>query len=477
MRMNVEVPASVLAVLAMGASSFGSIFNDGNPDLVLEKHRGRQTELLEQSNAILAKADSEERELTTEESTAIENNDAEINRLDAECGRREALNAHNARFKKPNGRKTDPDPTPADPRPNNAVIPGVPGVPRAPFTNTVGNHGFGNAGEFLMAVVKAGIQGAIPDNRLRAATLSTVSTEGVGADGGFAVPPDFLSTIMGKETPLESLFGRCWQVPINGNSFTMPIDMTTPWQASGGIQAYWESETAAATQSKVSLEQVTVRASKLRALVPVTEEALEDAPSLAAYISRRAPEIIDYRISHAITWGNGVGKPLGFMGSPALVTQAAVGGQTADTINATNVAAMFGRLPANSIANAVWLIYPGAWHQLPLMSIGQMPVWLPPSGLAAAPFGTLMGRPVIPHQVCAPLGDIGDIMLVDLRNYLTVVKSGGVKSETSIHLWFDQDTTAFKFSIRLGGMPWWSTSTAAREGTFAQSPFITLAAR
>ena len=175
--------------------------------------------------------------------------------------------------------------------------------------------------------------------------------------------------------------------------------------------------------------------------------------------------------------GNGVGQPLGFLNSPALVTVAAESGQTADTIVAANVVKMYAAMPSRNRMNAIWLIHPDAEPQLSLMTLGQMPVYLPPGGLSNNPYGTLFGRPVIPHQVCETVGDVFDIGFVDLSQYLALIKAGGLKSQTSIHLWFDQDLTAFKFTLRIGGQPWWASSVASRDGSFALSPFVTLAAR
>jgi HK97 family phage major capsid protein len=160
-----------------------------------------------------------------------------------------------------------------------------------------------------------------------------------------------------------------------------------------------------------------------------------------------------------------------------MISQAKVSGQTADTIVAANCTEMASRLPVQSRVNAVWLIHPDAEPQLPLMTIGDQPIFMPPGGLRDTPFGRLLGRPVIPHQVCQTVGDEGDIMLVDLSQYLTAIKAGGLRAETSIHLWFDQDLTAFRFIVRVAGQPWWSEVTTADNGTFTQSPFVTLAER
>ena len=106
---------------------------------------------------------------------------------------------------------------------------------------------------------------------------TTVSTEGTGADGGFAVPPGFQTEIMEKVMSEESLLGRANVVETAGNSFSFPKDETTPWQSSGGLRAYWESEGHQLTQSKVALEVEDLRLNKLTALIPVTSELMEDA--------------------------------------------------------------------------------------------------------------------------------------------------------------------------------------------------------
>ena len=350
-------------------------------------------------------------------------------------------------------------------------------VPASPKIND-GMCGFNNLGEFAVSVFKGSKRGSEVDNRLIQANATTYGNESVGADGGFAVIPDARSAIMSKVFSEDSLLARTDRMTTSSNTITMPTDMTSPWQSTGGIQASWESEGAVIDKSKISLEQTATRLHKLGAIVPVTEELLEDAPSLGTYLARKVAEKFDFKISHALAWGTGVGQPKGWMNSPALVTQAAENAQTADTINATNIVKMLSRLPTQNRTNAVWLIHPDAESQLPLMTIGNMPVYMPPGGLSAAPFGTLLGRPVIPHQICETVGDLGDIMLVDPSSYLTVTKiGGGLRSDVSMHVYFEQDIRAFKFTIRVAGMPWWSTSTTSRDGSFTQSPFVTLAAR
>jgi HK97 family phage major capsid protein len=491
LKRSTVVPASVVALLVLGAPANAIFLND--VDVTIQAHRDRQSELVEAQTTIVATADAESRELTVEEKTQLDELSAEFERLDGEIDRRTRAQAQFDSLNASRGRQAAPDPTidePAAPplaagpggRPSNAAPPGR--VPAAPRVSANGNFGFRNFGEFAFAVRNANPKfGQTPDQRLiKNASATTYGSEGSGADGGFAVPPDFRSDIMTKVFGEDSLVGRTDRQVTSSNQITIPMDMSTPWDTTGGIQAYWTSEAAAITQSKPVLEEVTVKAHKLAVLVPVTEELAEDAPALDGYLRRKVPEKMDFKISNALVRGNGVGQPLGFLNSPCLATVAAET-QSADTIVAANVLKMFAAMPVQSRATAVWLIHPDAEPQLPLLTIGDQAVYMPAGGLRGSPFGLLLGRPVIPHQVCETVGDLGDILFVDFNQYLTLSKTGGgrdtngARTDVSMHLWFDQDLVAYKTTIRLGGQPWWSEATSSRDGSFAQSPFVALAAR
>ena len=85
-----------------------------------------------------------------------------------------------------------------------------------------------------------------------------------------------------------------------------------------------------------------------------------------------------------------------------------------------------------------------------------------------------MGRPLIPIESASTLGDKGDIILADLSQYLSVTKTGGVRSDVSMHLFFDTDHTAYKFTMRLGGQPWWASAITPQNSSNTRSCFVTL---
>lgn len=426
----------------------------------VEKLLERQTELAAANQKIFADANGK---LTDEQRKIFDANEAEIAALEGDVTRAKAAAERVAKLQNGAGRKTEP----------------------ARITSPVKNpadektFGFESFGAFARVVANAsrGLGGDVRLDRFKAASLSTYGSEGVGADGGFAVPPEYsaeIARLIGGQSSLYQLTDRQTTA---SNQVVIPVDQTSDWQTSGGIQAYWESEASAIAQSKPSFENRSVRLHKLAALVPVTDEMLEDAPGIDSYLRSKVPAKMDFKLSHAIVWGTGAGQPQGIQNAASLVSVAKESGQTADTINATNVLKMYARMPADGLANAVWLIHPDALPQLPLMTIGNFPAYVPPGGMTGNVFGTLLGRPVIPHQVCETVGDLGDIMFVDFSKYLTVTKSTGVVAETSMHLWFDQNATAFRFTMRVAGQPWLSSTITQRDGSNAQSYYVTLAER
>lgn len=106
-----------------------------------------------------------------------------------------------------------------------------------------------------------------------------------------------------------------------------------------------------------------------------------------------------------------------------------------------------------------------------------VPVYLPPGGLNDTPYGSLMGRPVIPMLGgSSQLGDEGDIMFVDFFYYHAALKSGteGVRRAVSTHVYFDRDKTAFKFTFRMDGKCPYKSPVITEFGNHSMSGFVTL---
>lgn len=442
--------------------------------------QAKLSELNEDMKSIQVRADAEGRDLTEDEVADFDGMFNEFERTEQEIDRKTKLQAQQAKLEMGVGRKSEPDlnnPDAPSPAASNLTPSVTGGYPVGAADR--GKWGWRSLGEFAAGVKRACMPNARPDDRLMNAP-TTVGNENTGADGGFAVPPDFQTTINQKVMGEESLLARTDQMTSSTNNMTIPKDETTPW-GSTGIQSYWEGENDQLTQSKPALKQTNIRLNKLTALVPMTDELLDDAPAMTAYLNRKVPEVFTSKLNLAIVQGNGVGQPLGIMNGGDLVTVAKESGQAADTILHYNIVNMYSRMYAPSRANAVWLINQDIEPQLNLLAFRDTaaagPAYMPPGGLSATPYGTLMGRPVLPLEALETVGDLGDIIFADMNQYLTIMKTGGIRSDVSIHLWFDYDTVAFKFIFRVAGQPHWSSTIAKRDGSNTLAHFVTLAER
>jgi HK97 family phage major capsid protein len=335
--------------------------------------------------------------------------------------------------------------------------------------------GFNSSGEWLMAVKKAGQTGDVA-KQLQAST----AYEKVGEDGGFLVPEEIASSILKKLDSTDgSLMAKANVTQVSGNALTLNVDESQPWNQ--GVQAYWTAEGASITESKPSFKQASFRLQKLAALVKATDELLDDAVALQSYIQNAAPAAFMNKINGAILSGNGAGKPQGIINSPFAYTVAAEGGQTADTVVTKNILKMYSRMFPSSLGNAAWYINPAVMDQLlTLKDENNNYIFVAPGlngQLSASPYGTLLGRPVIPMMGAMPaIGDLGDIIFADL-SYYYMIRKAGIKSATSIHLLFDRETTAFRFSMRLDGKCPFQAPVTTEFGSYDMSAFVLLAAR
>lgn len=336
-------------------------------------------------------------------------------------------------------------------------------------------HGFANAADFARAVKSASRPNGNVDERLLIGAAPTNYHQGVGSDEGYMVPPAVSESVWELVFDEPDLLGEIDMEPTEKNSVQKSKDESTPW-GSTGVAAYWRSEGSQMNASKLDTDSETMRLHELYAFVLATEELLEDAPRLNDRLTRKSALAIRWKTNAAIFAGTGAGQPLGWMNSSALVTQAKESSQTADTIVAGNVAKMWSRCIDPHLA--VWFINQDAFPQLITMTLGDKPIWTPPAtGFQNAPGGLLFGRPVRFSEHCETLGDKGDIQLVNPKGYYGVTKKNGPAYAESMHLFFDYNIKAFRWTFRMNGQPHLSAAVTPNKGSTSRSHFVTLAAR
>ncbi len=454
--------------------------------MTLDELQAKLRSLLKEGDAIIAAAATEKRELTDDEETRMDAIGAEMDESNTAVGK----------LKKRAEARQKLDET----RKNESWLVGARSfsTPDKPLEdrNTYSAWPVEEAGQFFQAIRSFEVSkgSTLPSDMnadLRDTFIGAVEKRAptgqstlFGSEGGFLIPSTISSTILQKVHGEGTILSKVQEVPITvGNSTkwnAVTENARTSGNRYGGITVARKGEAVAAVGSQVELERVSLDLKELKALVYLTDNQLEDGPQMMSLINDLVPLAITFKIEDELFNGDNVTQMQGILGADAMVEVAKEAGQTADTVLYENIVNMYSRMWAASRSKAVWFINQDVEPQLFTMSLavgtGGVPVYLPANGVAASPFGTLMGRPVMPVEHAKKVGDAGDIILADMSQYLYATK-GGVKTAQSIHVKFVEGEVAFRFTLRNDGKPWWPSALTPVNGLQTLSPFVKLALR
>ncbi len=368
---------------------------------------------------------------------------------------------------------------------------------------------FKSTGEYLLAVVKAArgdidprllpmrstevddeggfeaehsrLDGAVKSGWGKASGMS----EGSAPSAGFLVGTDRAAGILERVYDVGSLLARIPTDTLSGDNDSMEYNAEDETSRAdgyrrGGIRAYWAAEAGTVTASAPKFRKVELKLKKAMALVYATSELLKDASALEGYIMRNLPEELRFLVENSIINGTGAGMPKGILAVGPGIEIPKETGQAADTVVSANIVKMFARMWTRGLANGVWMLSQDVWPQLFQMTLavgtGGIPVFMPPGGLSVAPYGSILGRSVLPLEYCGKIGDAGDIVFFDPTQYQMITK-GGMEAASSIHVKFVYDESCFRFVWRVDGAPMWASALTPYNAGATVSPIITLAAR
>ena len=306
------------------------------------------------------------------------------------------------------------------------------------------------------------------------------ASTGIDSEGGYLVETDKASGILTSAIETGVLSSRCTIQPISANadsfSYIAADDRDRSDGKINGIQVYCKGELdEMAEGGKAKLKERELRVEDMYALVKVSNRMLRDAMAMAEYTKRVVRQQLAFKLDYEIFYGNGAGQCLGVYNSGLPVSVAKESAQAADTIVAENVVKMLGRFKG-SIASAAWYVNQDCLPQFPLMKIGDTPIFVPGGSFANAPFGILLGRPIVPIEFCKTVGDKWDIVLGDFSEYMLVTK-GGTEEAESMHVRFIYDEMTYRFITRNNGQPMHDSPITPLFGSNTLSPFVTLDAR
>ena len=344
---------------------------------------------------------------------------------------------------------------------------------------------FKNDGDFFRAVAHACVNPGTMDKRLESRAASGMGI-GIPSDGGFLVGEDFSKKVLTNIWDNSDLLKRCFRIPVKSNTVKIPRIVETSRTAGnrmGGIRGYWGPvEAGQYTKSKPGIGMLELNLNKLTGLCYATEELLEDQNLLGTILQKGFEDEFQFLIQDAIVAGSGAGMPLGAINSGGTVSVGIETGQAANSIVAENIFKMWSRLIPSSQKNSAWLVNNDCLPQLFTMSVavgtGGAPIYLPANGAADAPFGTILGRPLLAVEQAKSIGNSGDIMLCDFTNgYIIAEKSSGMRADISVHYRFINGEAVYRFQMRLDGQPVLGSPITPANGSNTLSHMVKLDAR
>jgi HK97 family phage major capsid protein len=304
---------------------------------------------------------------------------------------------------------------------------------------------------------------------------------GEDSQGGFLVPEVYRAQLY--ELALENSVVRAngaTVIPMTSDSVKIPYvnDTSHATTVFGGIRAYWTAEAEQKTPSKPTFGQMELTPHKLAGMTYASNELIDDSMiPIASLITRQFGSAWGYFEDDAFLTGTGAGQPLGIQNCGCVIN---VLRNTANRVMIEDLAEMWMHLLPTSQRNAIWVINPTVMPEL--LELG--------SGNAADASGKqlvytenvkdgiiwrIWGRPVIISEKMQALGTQGDIGLYDMRYYL-IGDRQSITIDTSEHIRFDYDETAWRFVLRVAGQCWPASAQTLRRGGITQSPFVQLSA-
>lgn len=350
---------------------------------------------------------------------------------------------------------------------------------------------FKSLGHLGYELVKAGPGWQNASDELRAwdKHCKATMTSGDFEEGGALIPTEIASQVLERVARLNTFMANAMVMPMA--TLKLDIPMITGFDESQGAVYgntiwYWTSEEGQRTATNFETGTVELVLRLCTGMAVVNNALTKFSPqSIDAILNRAFERGMNFAINKAVLRGTGAGQPQGVLEAECLYTVPKATGQAADTFIYDNVLDMLAALYSmddESIGNGYWYMNKTVLPQLGKLNVvvgtGGAPIFI--SNAADRPELTLFGLPIRWSGQMSAIGDVGDTGLFDPSQYIigqpTAGGPGDPTVEQSIHLYFDYNKTAFRFTFWMDGQPWWPSTFVPAYGT-EMSPFVTLAAR
>jgi len=320
---------------------------------------------------------------------------------------------------------------------------------------------------FLRAVARR------DERALKAYEAKAALSGASGTTGGYLIPEQFANELLTAAAEQAIVLPRARRFPVHGPFRHPVIDLSSgasgvpAWF--GGMRMYWHEEGGAITESEPGYKQATLNDHGIGALSYVSNRLLSASSiNVDAQLRQMMGQALAWFMDYYFLRGDGAGKPLGILNSPAIVTKTR---NNATAFDAEDALEMLSHLFPSSIGNAVWLMNPTVLPELGTMTVGQSPVWQPNFREGTA--GDLLGMPVVFTEKLPTLGTEGDVVLADF-SYYAVLLPTDIEIAVSEHYKFANDQTTFRVNAWVDGQPLVQEAATLADGSTEVSPFVVL---
>jgi len=334
---------------------------------------------------------------------------------------------------------------------------------------------FKSSGEFWTTARKFFVNG-IRDGRI-ADLQKAAMAENTDSTGGVFVPTQYAGEILGAAMETAIVRPRAIVLPMESDSIDVPVlvDGTRATNIFGGITltAVAEAGDQYSTTVIPAIGRLRLVAHKYVASCFISNELAADAQAFGPFMTQAFGNAVRFLEDDLfISSGTGSNSPLSIMSSNALIS---VTRTAATKIDLADIGKMAARLAPGCWQNAAWLINQSVFSE-----------WVDLTASAANGAGALdlssmtcLGRPIIVTEHCAAVGTTGDILLVDLSQYVIadrsmIISASREASYSSNTYGFLQDQTCWKLTLRVDGQPVVSAPYTPKHGGSTVSPFIAL---
>lgn len=322
--------------------------------------------------------------------------------------------------------------------------------------------GFSRFGEFLHSIKRNPLD----------ARLKSGLNEGSDSAGGFLVPEEFRANLLQLVMDRSIVRRFATVYPMASDTLRIPkvLDSSHASSVSGGVICYWTQEAGSKTAVEPSFGEVKLIAKKLTGYTYCSDELLGDSGIVleSVLVDIFSKAILFYE-TLAFLRGSGVGQPMGILTSGSFL---AIARNTLTDIKLSDLVGMMARLQVNDETKCIWIASRTCIPKLMTLSVSSVGVlvWLP-DAVGGAP-GRLLGYPLYFSELLPSLGSQGDIILCDMSRYI-IGDRQSLRVDSSPHVRFTTDETAWRFVTRLDGEPWTDTTFQPYAGD-ATSPFVGL---